>query len=70
MRQARVQRSRDGLVTICRPCARGADLTRVDASDAIAAVVSRAPAAERRALTRRVVTRQTLHQTRRERRLV
>jgi glycosyltransferase involved in cell wall biosynthesis len=69
-RQARVQRSQDGLVTICRPCARGADLTSADASDAIEAVVSRAPAAERRALTRRLVTRQTMHQTRRERRLV
>jgi len=64
-RQSHVQRSQDGLVTICRQCARGVDLRTSDADAAIAAVASRAPARERRALTRRLLARQTLHRGRR-----
>jgi len=67
-RRSHVQRSRDGLVTVCRQCARGADLATSDAEEAIAAVASRAPAAERRALTRRLLARRTIHAARRERR--
>ena len=66
--QPKVQRSRDGLLTICRQCARGVDLATSDAGEAIAALVSRAPAGERRALTRRLLARQTMHEARRERR--
>ena len=68
-RKSRVQRSRDGLLTICRGCARGAELTGSDSGEAIEAIVSRAPAAERRSLTRRLVARQTTHAARRERQL-
>lgn len=67
-RRSHVQRSRDGLVTVCRRCARGVDLATSDAQEAIAAVAGRAPAAERRALTRRLLARQTVHEARRERR--
>ena len=67
-RRSHVQRSRDGLVTVCGRCARGVDLATSDASEAIAAVASRAPARERRALTRRLLARQTMHEARRERR--
>jgi glycosyltransferase involved in cell wall biosynthesis len=67
-RHSNVQRSRDGLVTVCGQCARGVDLATSDAGDAIAAVASRAPARERRALTRRLLARQTMHEARRERR--
>jgi hypothetical protein len=67
-RHSHVQRSQDGLLTVCRPCARGVDLSNSDASDAIAAVTSRAPATERRALTRRLLARRTMHLGRRERR--
>ena len=67
-RRSHVQRSRDGLLTVCRQCARGAAVINSDAGEAIETVVSRAPVAERRALTRRLLARQTMHQTRRERR--
>ena len=63
-----VQRSRAGVVTICGRCARGVELATSDASEAIAAVASRAPARERRALIRRLLARQTMHEARRERR--
>jgi glycosyltransferase involved in cell wall biosynthesis len=69
-RQSRVQRSRDGLVTVCRQCARGVEVSLTDANDAIAAVASRAPRAERRALTRRLLARQTIHQARQQRRFL
>ena len=67
-RHAVVVRSRDGLVTICRQCARGVDLASIDASDAIAAIVSRALPGQCKALSHRLQARQTLHETRRERR--
>ena len=67
-RRPHVQLSRDGLLTICRGCARGVDLATIDAGEAIAAVASRAPAAERRSLTRRLLARRTMHAARRERR--
>lgn len=67
-RRSNVQRSRDGLLTVCRQCARGAEVINSDAGEAIETLVSRAPAAERRALTRRLLARQTMHQSRRERR--
>jgi glycosyltransferase involved in cell wall biosynthesis len=67
-RRSHVQRSLDGLVTVCSQCARGVDLATSDASEAIAAVASRAPAGERRALTRRLLARQMMHEARRERR--
>ncbi len=68
VRRTHVQRSRDGLVTVCARCARGVDLATSDAREAIAAVASRAPAAERRALSRRLLARRTMHEARRERR--
>jgi hypothetical protein len=64
----RVQRTRDGLVTICHPCARGVDVATSDAGAAIAAVVSRSPAAERRRLERHLRARLSMHAARRERR--
>jgi glycosyltransferase involved in cell wall biosynthesis len=67
-RRSHVQRTRDGLVTVCGRCARGVDLATSDAGEAIAAVASRAPAGERRALTRRLLARQAMHEARRERR--
>jgi glycosyltransferase involved in cell wall biosynthesis len=67
-RRSHVQRSRDGLLTVCRQCARGAEVINSDSGEAIETVVSRAPVAERRALTRRLLARQTMHQSRRERR--
>jgi glycosyltransferase involved in cell wall biosynthesis len=66
-RQSHVQRSRDGLLTICKPCARGVDLATTDAAEVIAAVASRTPSGERRALTRRLLARQTMHAARRDR---
>lgn len=66
-RQSDVQRSRDGLVTVCKRCARGVDLANSDAAEAIAAVAGRAPIAERRALSRRLLARRTLHAAHRER---
>jgi Glycosyl transferases group 1 len=67
-RRSHVQHSRDGLLTVCRGCARGVERATSDAGEAIAAVASRAPAAERRALTRRLLARRTMHAARRERR--
>ena len=66
-RQPRVQRSRDGLLSICKPCARGVELATADAEEVIASVASRAPAGERRALTRRLLARRTMHVARRDR---
>jgi glycosyltransferase involved in cell wall biosynthesis len=66
-RQSHVQRSRDGLLTICKPCARGVNLATTDAAEVIATVASRAPAGERRALSRTLLARRTMHQTRRDR---
>jgi glycosyltransferase involved in cell wall biosynthesis len=66
-RKPRVQRSRDGLLTVCAACARGLDLSTSDAADAIAAVVTRAPTADRRNLARRLTARQSLHATREQR---
>jgi glycosyltransferase involved in cell wall biosynthesis len=66
-RKAHVQRTRDGLLTVCRACARGVDVTVSDAAEAIGAVVSRAPASERRALQRRLLARHAMHAGRRQR---
>ena len=66
-RQSHVQRSRDGLVSVCRRCARGVEMATSDAAEVIAAVASRAPAGERRAITRRLLARRTLHEARRQR---
>lgn len=66
-RQSHVQRSRDGLLTICKSCARGVDLAKTDAAEVIAAVATRTPSGERRALTRRLVARRTMHAERRDR---
>ena len=66
-RQSRVERSRDGLVSVCRRCARGVELATSDATEVIAAIVSRAPGGERRAMTRRLLARRTLHEARRQR---
>jgi glycosyltransferase involved in cell wall biosynthesis len=68
MRRSHVQRSRDGLLSVCKECARGVDLATSDAGEVIAALASRAPTAERRALRRRLLARQTMHAARRERR--
>lgn len=67
-RRPNVQRSQDGLVAVCKQCARGVDVAANVATDASAAVASRAPAGEQRALRRRLLARQTLHAARRERR--
>jgi hypothetical protein len=67
-RGSHVQLSRDGLLTACPQCARGAEVNNRDSEKAIATLVSRAPIGERRALTRRLVARQTMHQRRRDRR--
>jgi hypothetical protein len=61
-----VHQSRDGLLTVCSTCARGIDVSSQDAETAIANVVGRAPAAERRTLSRRLAARQAMHTTRRE----
>jgi hypothetical protein len=66
-RGARVVRSRDGLLTVCTRCARGVDVPNSDSADAIAAVVNRAPIAERRVLMRRLLARRALHTARRDR---
>jgi hypothetical protein len=66
-RGARVVRSRDGLLTVCARCARGADVANNDSADAITAVVNRAPLVERRTLTRRLLARRALHTARQER---
>jgi hypothetical protein len=69
-RRSRVQRSRDGLLTICSTCARGFNVATTDATDAIAAVTSRAPARERRDLRQRLQARRTMHEARRNRRVL
>ena len=66
-RKAHVHHSRDGLLTVCSTCARGIDVSSQDAETAIANVVGRAPAAERRTLRHRLAARQAMHTTRRER---
>ncbi|HLZ28866.1 MAG TPA: hypothetical protein VKV73_16235 [Chloroflexota bacterium] len=66
-RGARVVRSRDGLVTVCTRCARGADVSTNDSAEAIAAIVNRAPLVERRVLTRRLLARRALHTARKDR---
>jgi glycosyltransferase involved in cell wall biosynthesis len=67
-RKAHVRRSRDGLLTVCSTCARGIDVTLSDVEQAITNVVGRAPANERRMLTRRLQARQVIHTARRDRR--
>jgi hypothetical protein len=67
-RKAQVRRSRDGLLTICATCARGVDVTLSDVDEAIVTVVGRAPADERRNLSRRLLARQAMHARRRARR--
>jgi hypothetical protein len=67
-RGERVRRTTDGLLAICSVCARGVDVTAVDSTEAIAALVPRAPAGERRLLTRRLLARRSMHSARRERR--
>jgi hypothetical protein len=54
-------------LTVCSTCARGIDVSSQDAETAIANVVGRAPAAERRTLSRRLAARQAMHTARRER---
>jgi glycosyltransferase involved in cell wall biosynthesis len=66
-RKAHVHHSRDGLLTVCSTCARGIDVSSQNAEMAIENVVGRAPAAERRTLSRRLAARQAMHTTRRER---
>jgi len=66
-RGSRVVRSRDGLVTVCTRCARGADVSGNDSADAITAIVNRAPLVERRVVMRRLLARRALHTARRER---
>ena len=68
-RGSRVVRSRDGLVTVCTRCARGADVSNNDSADAIAAVVNRAPLGERRVLMRRLLARRALHTARKDRKI-
>src|SRR5437764_4438872 len=65
-RKTHVYHSRDGLLTVCSTCARGIDVSSQDAETAIANVVGRAPAAERRTLGRRLAARQAMHTTRRD----
>ena len=67
IRQSRVERSRDGLLSVCRQCARGVEIASGDASEVIESVISRAPAGERRGLSRRLHARRTLHEARRQR---
>jgi hypothetical protein len=45
-RRSHVQRSRDGLLSVCHQCARGAEVINSDAGEAIETVVSRAPVSE------------------------
>jgi glycosyltransferase involved in cell wall biosynthesis len=66
-RRPRVQRTQDGLLTICNRCARGVEVKTSDATAAIAALAARAPAVDRRALARRLAARVTIHQTRQDR---
>jgi glycosyltransferase involved in cell wall biosynthesis len=66
-RQPNVQRSRDGLLSVCKQCARGFDVQKSDAAEAIVALADRAPTAERRALSRRLLARQTMHAAHHER---
>jgi glycosyltransferase involved in cell wall biosynthesis len=67
-RQSRVQRTGDGLLTVCRRCARGVDIASGDALEAIAAIAGRTPGREQGALSRRLLARRTMHEQRRRRR--
>ncbi len=67
LRKPHVRRSRDGLLTVCAQCARGADVSICLVDAAIADVVDRAPRGERRTLRRRLEARQAMHTARRER---
>lgn len=67
-RRPHVQRSRDGLLTVCNRCARGVDVTTSDASEVVANLVVRAPSAQRRSLRRRLAARVAMHQSRLDRR--
>jgi hypothetical protein len=66
-RKPHVRRSRDGLLTVCAQCARGADISICLVEAAITDVVDRAPRGERRTLRRRLEARQAMHSARRER---
>ncbi len=68
VRRPRVQRTRDGLLTVCGGCARGVDIPSGDALEIIAALAGRAPGHERRALSRRLLARRAMHEQRRNRR--
>jgi hypothetical protein len=68
-RGARVKRTTDGLLAVCAACARGVDVSAGDSTEAIAALALRAPAGERRTLTRRLLARRSMHTARRERRV-
>jgi hypothetical protein len=67
-RRRDVQRSRDGDLAVCRQCAGGVDVPRLDAAEAINGIVARAPAAERRDLQRSLARRRAVRSARRARR--
>ncbi len=62
-RQSTLQ-TRDGLLSVCKACARGIEVAQSDAIEAISAIVQRAPERERRMLNRRLVARRTMHEER------
>jgi hypothetical protein len=68
-RGSRVRRTRDELLAVCSACARGVDVSAGDSTEAIAALTRRAPAGQRRVLTRRLLARRSMHLARRERRV-
>jgi hypothetical protein len=58
------QRSRDGALVVCRACARGVPVGRLDAAEAVRQIVGRAPAADRAALERRLSRRRAVRTAR------
>ena len=66
-RRSSVQWCRDGLLAICRPCAQGIDVRRLDSAAAIRHIVDHAPAPQRASFERGLLGRRAVRKTRRER---
>jgi len=66
-RKRSVERCRDGLLVLCRVCARGRQVSSLDAAQTIEQIVAAAPAAERSALKHQLETRLAIRQRRRDR---
>lgn len=66
-RRRSVERCRDGLLALCRACARGQHVAALDAAQAIEQVAAAAPLAEQSGLKRQLQSRLTIRQRRRDR---